>query len=667
MFAKLIRWRATTCAVLRATSSVAALLSLAALGACRDDPVAPRVTVAAPVGHADIVTDGGPQIEAGERFTCGIRTDARILCWGDNSAGQLVVPTNLRAKQVSAADYHACAVTAEGSVTCWGARPADPSSSWMDRGQAGVPAGLSGITQVVTARYFSCALRANGTVACWGDADEFGPVPALTDVTQLTAGLEHACALKSDGGVTCWGHNVSGEASPPWFAPRMTQLSAGITHTCGVTAAGTALCWGSDFYGQTSVPSGLVGVTRVEAGGGTSCALVANGTVTCWGSNDAGQASPPSGLSGVTQITVGWRHACALHSDVSATCWGSNASQQNTVPNLVNRAPLVSFPTAGPWTEGVEATIPATVVDPDGDPLTYSWTIDGVSFPQSAPGPSLTVLFLDDKIYSVGLTVSDGQFTGSATRAAEIRNAPPRITTINAPTAPVAARTNTTISGTSTDLGVSDTHKGFVSWGRGMPFIQGSPLGYRAFTATRSDLAAGIYEIAVRVMDDESSSTDSTLTDFLVVYDPTAGYVAGKGAIVSPAGACQLTCYGAEGRASFGFTSRYEPGAAIPTGSTQFVFKAGNLEFASTKYQWLVVSGARAQYKGEGTINGGGSYGFLLTAVDGDLPGGTGDDKFRIKIWDKASGLVVYDNQMGAAESAEPASAIASGSITIKK
>ena len=167
--------------------------------------------------------------------------------------------------------------------------------------------------------------------------------------------------------------------------------------------------------------------------------------------------------------------------------------------------------------------------------------------------------------------------------------------------------------------------------------------------------------------DDESSITDSTLTDFLVVYDASAGYVAGKGAIVSPAGACQLTCYGAEGRASFGFTSRYEPGSTIPTGATQFVFKAGNLEFASTKYQWLVVSGARAQYKGDGTINGGGSYGFLLTAVDGDLPGGTGIDKFRIKIWDKASGLVVYDNQMGAAESADPAMTLASGSITIRK
>jgi hypothetical protein len=40
-----------------------------------------------------------------------------------------------------------------------------------------------------------------------------------------------------------------------------------------------------------------------------------------------------------------------------------------------------------------------------------------------------------------------------------------------------------------------------------------------------------------------------------------------------------------------------------------------NLEFHSTSYQWLVVAGAKAQYKGSGTMNGSGEYGFLLTAA----------------------------------------------------
>jgi hypothetical protein len=51
-----------------------------------------------------------------------------------------------------------------------------------------------------------------------------------------------------------------------------------------------------------------------------------------------------------------------------------------------------------------------------------------------------------------------------------------------------------------------------------------------------------------------------------------------------------------------------------------------------------VVSGAKAQYKGTGTVNGQPGYGFLLTATDGQLQGGGGVDKFRIKIWDQGTG-----------------------------
>ena len=59
-----------------------------------------------------------------------------------------------------------------------------------------------------------------------------------------------------------------------------------------------------------------------------------------------------------------------------------------------------------------------------------------------------------------------------------------------------------------------------------------------------------------------------------------------------------------------------------------------DVNFHSESYQWLVVAGARAQYKGAGTFNGVPGYGFLLTAVDGQVNGGGGMDKFRIKIWD---------------------------------
>jgi hypothetical protein len=52
-----------------------------------------------------------------------------------------------------------------------------------------------------------------------------------------------------------------------------------------------------------------------------------------------------------------------------------------------------------------------------------------------------------------------------------------------------------------------------------------------------------------------------------------------------------------------------------------------------------------------------------LTAIDGALPGGGGTDKFRIKIMGSAG--VVYDNQVGAADTADPTTVINNGSIVI--
>lgn len=68
-------------------------------------------------------------------------------------------------------------------------------------------------------------------------------------------------------------------------------------------------------------------------------------------------------------------------------------------------------------------------------------------------------------------------------------------------------------------------------------------------------------------------------------------------------------------------------------------------------------------YKGTGTINGEGSYKFMLSAIDSE-----DGDKFRIKIWDKDDGdTIVYGNQMDALEDADPTTAIGGGSIVVHK
>jgi len=176
--------------------------------------------------------------------------------------------------------------------------------------------------------------------------------------------------------------------------------------------------------------------------------------------------------------------------------------------------------------------------------------------------------------------------------------------------------------------------------------------------------AAGIYDVSLTVTDPSGAS--DTVCTFVVVYDPDGGFVTGGGWIDSPEGAYApdptLT-----GKATFGFVSKYKKGATVPTGSTEFQFKVADLNFKSTSYDWLVIAGAKAMYKGTGTINGQGEYAFMLWAIDGDLKDKGDPDTFRIKIWDKATGEVVYDNQMGAPDDADAATAIGGGSIVVHK
>jgi PKD repeat protein len=222
------------------------------------------------------------------------------------------------------------------------------------------------------------------------------------------------------------------------------------------------------------------------------------------------------------------------------------------------------------------------------------------------------------------------------------------------------------VSSKFTDPGTLDSHTAVWNWGDGTTSVGTvtEANGSGSVTDSHTYTKAGVYTVTLTVTDDDGGS-DQSLFQYVVVYDPNGGFVTGGGWIDSPAGA-YVADPAMTGKANFGFVSKYQKGATVPTGDTEFQFKAGNLNFKSRNYEWLVISGgSRAQYKGSGTINGGGDYGFLLTATDGQASGGGGNDKFRIKIWNKATGAVVYDNQPLAGDDATPTTALQGGSIVI--
>ena len=97
-----------------------------------------------------------------------------------------------------------------------------------------------------------------------------------------------------------------------------------------------------------------------------------------------------------------------------------------------------------------------------------------------------------------------------------------------------------------------------------------------------------------------------------------------------------------------------------------FNLPAANLSFSSLSYQWMVVTKPYVWLRGSGTVNNVSGYEFLISAVDGQLTGGGGADKFRIRIWKKDTGAVIYDNIPGGALNRVATTVTSNGDIAIK-
>ena len=193
-------------------------------------------------------------IAAGGAHTCAVTRGGGVLCWGDNSIGQLgdgtktdrmipvpAVGLGTGVAAIAAGAFHTCALTAGGAVLCWGNNYAGQLGDRTETPRL-TPAAVSGL--------------AGGVVA-------------------ITVGDGHTCALTTDGAVVCWGGNSVGQLGDGTRTNRLTPtatsglgsgvvvLAAGGGRTCAARTDGSLLCWGSDTYGDVR---GLLGLgTRVYA------------------------------------------------------------------------------------------------------------------------------------------------------------------------------------------------------------------------------------------------------------------------------------------------------------------------------------------------------------------------------------------------------------------
>ena len=289
------------------------------------------------MGQYLMFTDGGDgltfdDVSAGNRFTCGLMSDASVKCWGSNEflgsnagvagsgslgdgyleMGEGLQKVNLgdwNATSIAAGGSHACAIVNNGSadsLACWGNN---------DFGELGV-----GNTH-----------NAYGNVQIGHvDLPERG-----SDLSQVALGSRHSCLLWSDGEIGCWGSNSFG------------QLGIGSTEDIGDEAGEM----GSSMT-LVDLPSDRT-ATQISAGHNTTCAILDNGRLSCWGfgsygmlgsegTNHLGDSADevgedmhilelgeyPNGTPLLVEdISVGHHHACAITDGGSNAnqmkCWGS--------------------------------------------------------------------------------------------------------------------------------------------------------------------------------------------------------------------------------------------------------------------------------------------------------------------------------------------------------
>jgi hypothetical protein len=497
------------------------------------------------------------------------------------------------------------------------------------------------------ARDMSDGLIVGGRIDASG---EHGFVYDGTSWTKLDYAA-HSPALSIDDGRIVGYYITNTRHGYLWDGTTWTTLDfpgAWQTELCGID--GTCIVGSYNFYsgclydGSSWTTLDFPGASRTEAHA-------------VYGSHIVGEYRDSSGDHGFLYDGANWTTLDFPGADATATFgigdgkivgrYRDTSGKYHGFLYCLNQAPVAD---AGP-DQTVEQTSPsgADVVldgsgssDPEGDLLTYEWTWTG----GSASGVSPTV-FLPPGETEISLTVSDGELSDTDTVHVTVQDTTPPEIFIAAPEVygiyPAGALT--LAFGATDAVGVTEL-AGTLEESNGSP----QPVSPGEIPGV------GVYTLVVTANDAAGNIAESEPV-FFVVYDAEGGFVTGGGWIDSPPGAYRPDTSLA-GRANFGFVSKYKKGATAPEGQTEFVFQAGDLNFHSTSYDWLVVTGSDyAKFKGTGTINGSGEYKFMIWAGGG----GSAGDTFRIKIWQETNGVedVVYDNGFD--------QAIGGGSIVIHR
>ncbi|HEX9896328.1 MAG TPA: SBBP repeat-containing protein [Dehalococcoidales bacterium] len=457
------------------------------------------------------------------------------------------------------------------------------------------------------------------------------------------------------------------DGKPYYIIDGFTNGGGGLSQTPGTNPSVT-----TNAAAEVTSTEATLNGELTDMGLGTSVDVYFEwGTTTNYGEYALGTPSPLTAPGTFSAYLAGLTPGTTYHyRAVACIPWNFPIFGEDQQFTFITNLPPVANAN-GPYVgeEGSPITLTASnSTDPDGDPLQYRWDFnnDGTWDTDWLTNSMIEHTWNDDYAGNVTVEVWDGELTDTASAGVIINNLNPSINSITAPMQPNVVGTEISTSATFNDSGINDTHVAIWDWGDNT-----TSQGYinetdKTVSGNHVYSAAGVYTVALTITDDDGASVESSF-HYVVIYDPSAGFVTAGGWINSPAGAytddTSLT-----GKSNYGFVCKYQGGASTPTGRVELQFKPADLNFRSVSFNWLVISGAKAMFTGTGTINGEGSYKFQITVIDADADSSDEFtvDRFRIKIWDDSSGneVVIYDNALGN-DSDSAITEIGGGSIVI--
>ena len=278
---------------------------------------------------------GATDVVAGYDHSCA-KVAGKWLCWGSNTYGELgggktgsatstpVLVTVVKDPVAITAGYrYTCALRQDGTVFCWGYQSAgrlgSGSTDYVAAPLGVQVKGLTGIVRLWSGYAHSCAANNQNEVFCWGSNSEkrifdgtspstyYAPVKKASATAGVGGGYGTVCWAANDGTGWCTGDNDNGQLGDGSLTdsgkpvqvvgPKdIAMVLGGGNHTTALTATGALWTAGDNFDGQLGIGSttdsgkflpaampGKLAVVQVRSGYAFTCALLIDGKVVCTG------------------------------------------------------------------------------------------------------------------------------------------------------------------------------------------------------------------------------------------------------------------------------------------------------------------------------------------------------------------------------------------------